>query len=112
MTTHTAGLPPITRPNGKTYRPRKLIAQAVADCDGEDLAGVVVFGTHDAGRAKRLADRYVALYGDADMEAVNPDRVWWRDTFSWGSRRYEDDDRHGRAGVRFDIDYRTPEVTP
>jgi hypothetical protein len=105
----TAALEPIMRPNGKTYRPRKLSANAVTDCDGDGLEGVVVFGTHDPARALDLADQYVAWQIDSGYAAATPVAVWWRDGFAYGQRRWIDDPERGRAGVWFcEITERTP----
>lgn len=91
----------IERPNGKRYRPRKLSAYAVTDYD-DNLAGVVVFGTHEiTDRVRKLAEDYVAWQMDSGFVPVDPSPVWWRDGFEWGQRRWLDDPVRGRAGVWF-----------
>ena len=94
-------LSPITRPNGKSYRPRKIVAHCIGHED-EDVTGVVVFGTHDVTRAKPLADSAVADWCDWGYEAVSPRLIWYRDTMADGQRTYVTDPVHGRAGVVFD----------
>jgi len=100
--------PPIVRPDGTLYRPRKITANAVTDED-EILCGVVVFGTHDITRAQPLADGYVAWQLDSRMVAVDPCTVWWRDAFEGGRRCWLTDEKHGRGGVFFrEVVERTP----
>ena len=94
-------LPPITRPDGKLYRPRKVIAYVLGDED-ECPVGVVVFGTHDFERAVPLAADLVRQAWGAGYELGDgPLAVWWKDTYQYGRRIWEDDKEHGRAGVWF-----------
>jgi hypothetical protein len=94
-------LKPITRPNGKPYRPRKVIAYGVYDAD-ECPVGVVVFGTHNTERAQALADSLVKCdLLDAGYAPAEPSCVWWSDGFDGGSRVWVNDAEHGRAGVWF-----------
>jgi hypothetical protein len=97
-----ADLPAIERPNGKLYRPRKLVACPVSD-QYDEIAAVVVFGTHDPDRAQALADSLARRDVDSGYVAANPGRVWWRDGFECGQRTWAVDDEHGRAGVLFEI---------
>jgi hypothetical protein len=90
----------ITRPNGKPYRPRKLVAYAVTDED-EILSGAVVFGTHDPARARDLADELVSRDLGSEYVPVDPVAVWWRDGFDSGRHCWITDEEHGRAGVWF-----------
>ena len=90
----------ITRPNGKTYRPRKLTANAVTD-DDDLLSGVLVLGTHEPGRAQPLADDYAVWQLGPDSRAVNPVTGWWRNGYSSGRLCWISDEEHGRAGVWF-----------
>jgi hypothetical protein len=92
-------LTPVTRPNGKVYRPRKITARPVADSD-ELLCGVVVLGTHDTGRAKPLADA-LAHQEFAGFEATDPETGWFREGYESGQPVWIRDDVHGRAGVWF-----------
>ena len=91
----------ITRPDGRPYSPRKLVAHAVAN-DDEDLVGVLVLGTHDVLRARALADKYVAWQIGDDYAAVTYSTGWWRDGFEYGCRRWVPDPVRGRAGVMFE----------
>lgn len=91
--------PTLRRPNGSLYRPRKLAAHPVEEWN-EELR-IVVFGTHDIDRAKKLADQAYAAWGDSRDEVTDPRLVWWRDGFDCGQRRFVDDPEHGRAGVYF-----------
>jgi hypothetical protein len=95
-----APLPPIERPDGRTYRPRKVIAHAWGD-DGYELErGAVVFGTHDVERARALAERACAdWYGTA--HAVRAEVGWFRDGYVNGRRAWIRDEVRGRAGVWF-----------
>ena len=90
----------IQRPDGKPYRPRKLAAYAVTD-DGDMLAGVMVLGTHDPGRAQPLADGYAVWQLGSGHVAVDPVTGWWRDGFGYGHRCWVTDEVRGRAGVWF-----------
>jgi hypothetical protein len=90
----------ITRPNGKPYRPRKVIAAAVTD-DGDMLCGVMVLGTHDYHRAKPMADDYAAWQLGRRYVATDWVTGWWRDGFEGDRRCWVDDPEHGRAGVWF-----------
>ncbi len=97
-------IPPITRPNGKPYQPRRVVGFTLDDDDTGGVTGLIVFGTHDHERAKRLADGLCYRYA-ADGDAVGPTSVWWRDMFSRGRREFESDDEHGRPGVHFEVVY-------
>ncbi len=90
----------VTRPDGRTYRSRKVIAYAVAGGD-EILCGVMVLGTHDTGRAKPLADSYPVRQLGAGYAAAGPVAGWWRLGFEAGGRRWPDYPVKGRAGVWF-----------
>jgi hypothetical protein len=94
--------PPVTRPDGRIYRPRTMTAHAVTDPDdGDTLSGVVVLGTHDPGAAQPLADAYAAWQLGRGHVAVSPVAVWWRDGFTYGRRGWVTDEKHGRAGTWF-----------
>ena len=95
-----ATLPPITRPDGRTYRPRKVIACAIIDED-EILSGVIVFGTHDPERAAPLAQDFVTWQLGAGYAPLYSGGGWWRDGFEGGRRVWLSDDERGRAGVMF-----------
>jgi hypothetical protein len=90
----------VTRPDGRTYRSRKVIAYAVVDGD-EFLCGVTVLGTHDAAQAKPLADSYATWQLGAGYAAADPVTGWWRLGFETGGLRWLDDPVKGRAGVWF-----------
>ncbi len=90
----------VTRPDGRIYRSRKVIAYAVAGGD-EILCGVMVLGTHDTGRAKPLADSFAAWRLGAGFVAAGPVTGWWRPGLESGGRRWLDAPVKGRAGVWF-----------
>ena len=93
-----AELPIIVRPNGRTYRPRKIIAYAWA---GYDDYGVIVFGTHDVERAEPLAlDACRSWFGASGVTA--PRNVWFRDGRVNGERCWFPDEERGRPGVMFE----------
>lgn len=91
---------PITRPNGKTYRSRKVTGHAVVDED-DMVVAVLVLGTHDIERARPLAEECVRLWVDGGYTAASPVTGWWRDGFQLGQRCWVDDQVRGRAGVWF-----------
>lgn len=94
-------LPVIMRPNGKPYRPRKVTGHAVADEDDFVIA-VIVLGTHDAERARPLAEDCVRAWVDDGYTAAKPEAGWWRNGFEWGELCWINDEVRGRAGVRFE----------
>lgn len=101
-----ADLPAIIRPNGKTYRPRKVIVEPW-EIDGAAYgweSGVIVFGTHDVEVAQPLAD-VVCKGFDPDYVAVGAKPIWYRDGYENGERVWMDDEVRGRAGVWFRADY-------
>lgn len=91
----------ITRPNGKLYRPRKIVACAVTDDNDDFLIGVMVLGTHDYHRAKPLANEYAVWQLGRGHKAVDWVTGWWRDAFENGRRCWAEDPVAGRAGVWF-----------
>jgi hypothetical protein len=91
-------LPPVQRPNGKMYRPRKIVALFFHDADDIE-AGVVVFGTHDIPRARRLAMHLADTIG---MMAVDPELRWVKSTMRHHDPVFEDGcPDTGRACVWF-----------
>lgn len=96
-----------TRPNGKTYRPRKpgLRARAWENYGHhhEEARGVIVFGTLDPERARALAQESCGYwYGDTDICVLTEPRPgWYRDSFSYAGRTFIEDDEKGSAGVMF-----------
>jgi hypothetical protein len=80
-------LPAVTRPNGKQYRPRKVVAWRWENDDASPVlegCGAVVLGTHD------------------------PEVNWFRLGYQGGELAWVRDAVKGRAGVMFTADY--PEV--
>ena len=93
-------LAPITRPDGRVYRPLKIAAYAVADED-EFLSGVTVLGTHDMTVAQQMADEYAAWQLGSGSVALEPETGWFREGFESGRRMWIRDPAKGRAGVMF-----------
>lgn len=93
---------PVTRPNGKLYRPLKINGHAVTD-EYDDVIAVLVLGTHDIEKARPLAEHCVRQWVDSSYTAVDPHTGWWRDGFQYGQRWWVDDEIRGRAGVRFEV---------
>jgi hypothetical protein len=93
-------LPPVRRPNGKLYRPRKIIAYPVADAD-ELTSGVCVLGTHDIERARKLADKCVHSWIESEWVAAGPEVGWFREGYESGRPMWTRDEIRGRAGVMF-----------
>ena len=90
----------ITRPNGRPYRPRKVVAREVADAE-EMTSGVMVLGTHDIERARKLADKCAAAWVDGGYVAAEPEAGWFREGYEYGRPMWLRDEVHGRAGVWF-----------
>ena len=93
-------LEPVTRPDGRIYRPTKIAAYAVADED-DLLSGVAVLGTHDMAVAQRLADQYAAWQLGSGSVALEPETGWFREGYSNGQPMWIRDPVKGRAGVMF-----------
>lgn len=93
-------LPPITRPDGRIYRPRAIKAHVLADED-DIMCGVMVTGTHDEERAASLARVLVASELGRGYEPVYSGCGWWRDGFECGRRCWVTDEVRGAAGVLF-----------
>jgi hypothetical protein len=102
-------LPPVTRQDGRIYQPRKIVAEGVGDED-EILTWVVVLGTHDAERARPLAQDYITWQLGRGHRAVSKGGGWWRDGFEGGQRAWVTDERRGRAGVWFSIEEGDPDA--
>lgn len=92
-------LPAIERPNGKTYRPRKVVVEPIEMRDGS--YAVIVFGTHDVEFARPLATKWITTESDPHDVAGDPCVGWWRDGYEHSDRAWIPDDELGRAGVRF-----------
>lgn len=93
-------LDPIIRPNGKPYRPRRVVAHEIGDED-EITCGVLVLGTHDQTRAQALADQLAQQVAGNGFVAADPYSGWYRDGFEMGRRQWVTDEVRGRAGVWF-----------
>jgi hypothetical protein len=90
----------ITRPDGRVYRPRKIVACAVAD-DEDFLAGVCVLGTHDLAVAQLRADGYAEWQLGRGSAALDPETGWFREGYENGQPMWIRDPVKGRAGVMF-----------
>lgn len=87
----------VTRPDGRVYKSRKVIAHVLYDED-EVPCMVLVLGTHDIERARLPADSLAIFEG---FEVGNPYTGWWRESIRDHRPRWVDDDVRGRAGVMF-----------
>lgn len=96
---------PITRPNGKVYRPRK-IREIYCENDYGRRNDVFVLGTHDllgaAGRAVAEA-RYRIGHSEFLLDAVG-EIGWWREMVQRGERVVISDEVRGAAGIRFEVE--------
>lgn len=76
---------PITRPNGKVWRPRKPLRLSEFE-DHYNETGWVVFGTHDVAVALAfLGEQLVADYGLTPDQA---EATWWR-SVPWSSSGHD-----------------------
>jgi hypothetical protein len=107
------GRPPaIRRPNGKVYRPRKVV---VRTWDNEeaygvfDDYGVFVLGTHNIVAAEPLATERIRRQWDSDLVAVKPERRWVRLGYLGGELAWIEDPERGRAAVQFHAEYAAEE---
>lgn len=92
-------LPPIPRPYGGFYQPRKLVAEQVNHDD--EFTEVLVFGTHNPEVAQPLADRLVMRECGSAFRAADLVPGWWRDSIARGERQWVEDEERGRAAVMF-----------
>ena len=93
-------LVPVTRPNGKVYRPRKVSAHhwSNQEVGYSDDRGVVILGTQDFEACREFATR-MAQYWDLGTVVDNPRVGWFRDGYQYGNRWWVDDTERGAAGV-------------
>jgi hypothetical protein len=94
---------PITRPNGKIYRPTKIRAHVTYTGYPED-DGVIVLGTQDPDEALPYAQRtldYSPLSGCYPAEQWS--KGWWRNTIRNHESFWEWDAVRGAAGVCFEV---------
>jgi hypothetical protein len=112
MTANAEKLSAIERPDGRMYRPRKVIAHSW-DNEGahgqDDDYGVFVFGTHDVERARPLAIQAIKHFFGSELVPVRPERRWVRLSYLNGEQAFIDDPVRGRAAVQFNAGY--PEET-
>ena len=101
--TTAPGVTRLVRPNGRIYRPRKVVGYAWEnpdDLSSDFISGVIVLGTHDVERARTLACSLGRYWFGLD-HAIRPHVGWFRDGFEYGVRCWVDDPVTGRAGVMF-----------
>lgn len=91
--------PTITRPDGRTYRPRRRELRVKA-WESDDEQGVIVLGTLDADAARPSAQDWCD-YWFGEGAAAHPDPDWWRDGYQRSERTWVRDERRGTPGVMF-----------
>jgi hypothetical protein len=96
----TSALPPIERPNGRLYRPRKISVHIIGLDEAEE---VVVFGTRDREHAQALAEREVSVMVDSGYTAVFDYETWLRSGYQHGEPWFFHDEDKGRFGLAFAI---------
>ena len=99
-------LPPITRPNGKPYRPRRLrVVGWNLNTVYPEVLQVAVLGTHEVDKARESAPQgYHCAY------LINPTLGWVRLGMSHGEPTWLHDEVRGAACVIFDESDDPPEV--
>ena len=97
-------LVPITRPNGKLYRPRKITTEPWENPYDDSEIGALVFGTHDIEAARPLATQVIQWAYDPTFVAGRARLRWLSDKIRNGDPVWVDDAEHGRACVCFDAD--------
>jgi len=96
-------LVPVTRPNGKVYRPRKAPVAVGAEDVDDGRTEIYVLRTHDIDTALPLAQ---AEARRLDVGSVDPDsaeRWWLRGTIRNGERCYDPDAERGCPAVFFEV---------
>lgn len=98
---------PVQRPNGKWYRPRKIVAVAWDDPwpVDDDYCGVYILGTHDIDASREFANSSIAYFHDSGMVATKPEKCWIRDGYHNNDRTWISDDVRGRAAVGWTAQY-------
>lgn len=91
----------LERPNGKTYKPRKVGLQAHA-WENHDYGdcGVIVFGTQDIEEATPLAIEWCKHWFGYHA-VTGPYTGWFRLTYDMGELAWMSDPVKGRPGVYF-----------
>lgn len=91
----------IIRPNGKPYRPRKIVVEPWDD-HWDHRCGAAVFGTHDVEAARAIAAEEIAARW-AMPYAIDARVGWWRSGYEGtrGEPSWVYDEVHGRAAVFF-----------
>jgi hypothetical protein len=104
---------PVTRPNGKAYKPRRITYDRWdnEEAYGGDGCGAIILGTHDIEAARPIADQIVREW-DNEYVATKPEVGWFRLSYAGyrGDMVWARDEVRGRAGVMFTADY--PAATP
>jgi len=90
------GIPPIERPNGKRYQPRKI--QTLTTGNEDEVTGIVVFGTHDVRFAENEAHQHAATYATANGFKLVIDGPGQKD---WLGTQIAGSDDEGRPLVVF-----------
>lgn len=92
----------IERPDGRLYRPRKVVCWPWENDTVHGWSGgAVVLGTHDVEQARALADPSIKAWFDFELSAVEPELGWFRLGYEGGDPTWIVDERRGRAGVWF-----------
>lgn len=91
-------LVPVTRPNGRVYRPRRAPRAVVVEPDDFHVdEQVIVLGTHDEERARALAMR---------LRPVDPyphEATWMRKAIRKGDPYYMVDEVRGAPALVFEV---------
>lgn len=94
---------PVTRPDGRLYRARKVVEVAEFTDTSTEMIGVVVLRTHDVEQAKRCAAAALAEY---ELDATEARLDWWRvvpwDSSGMFDRSYISDSVRGVPCVVFE----------
>lgn len=96
-------LVPVTRPNGRVYRPRKIRFDYWFEADHRQTLVFLVLGTHDIDLARGITEREAAVHGVDDIRLV--DTGWWRQSIRNFETYWAEDAVHGAAGVMFEEDF-------
>lgn len=84
---------PVQRPDGRIYRPRKIVGYLLDD--EFEVTGVLVTGTHDEQRAYRLARSILEDEIGPGVEPALPAVGWWRSGYENGRPTWITDDVRG-----------------
>lgn len=92
----------ITRPDGRTYRPRKPgLRTRPWSNDDDGRHGVIILGTLDPEKAYPRAEREIRYWHDMECRPTHPEPGWYRNGYDHNGSAWIIDEKRGAPGVAF-----------